>query len=114
MQREGVPSRKKWLLSANRSQRSAAWMQSTASYASSMGVCTTPITQWSVMSLRSPTKAFTGKGTQCDPSNRSAPRKQNNSYVKIEKLNKWNKKPKRMKKKCKHNHAIDSKDSDSS
>ena len=52
MQREVFPPRKRWSLSTIKSQRSTAWMQSTASYSSSMEACTTPITPRSVVSMR--------------------------------------------------------------
>ena len=50
--REEVLPRKRWSLSAIESQRSASWMWSTASSASSMGTCTTPITPQSVVNMR--------------------------------------------------------------
>jgi len=65
-----------------------------------------------------PKKAFTGKSTQHNPSIRNAPRENNASYAqlsaKITRLEKPNKKLKRMNMKCKHDRDSYSDDSDSS
>jgi hypothetical protein len=51
---EVVPPRKGWYLSAIKSWRIPARMQSTVPYASSMGAHTTPITRESAVSMRRP------------------------------------------------------------
>ena len=65
-----------------------------------------------------PKKAFAGKGTQRNPCNGSVLRKHNTSYVQlfanIAKLEKSNRKLKRMNKKRKHDCDSDSNDSYSS
>jgi hypothetical protein len=70
------------------------WMQSTGSYASSMGVCTTPIPPRSAVKRRR--TGLAGKSTQCNPCTTNALHKHNTTYVqlsaKVMKLEKSNKK----------------------
>jgi len=118
---EVVPPRSRWSLSATETPRNPARKQSTVPYARSMGGQNTHNTGdcHKYEKDGTPKKYFTGKSTQQrNPHNRNAPCKHNNGYlqlsVKITKLEKSNKKLKRMIKKHKCNCDRDNNDSDSS